>query len=88
MSDEATLPPCPRRREADARLDALTAAVETLKAQHVVLQAGLDENNKTTKEVRDILATFHTLGRVAKWISYIAGAVAAVWAALHEVRGR
>ena len=73
MNDEVTFPP--HRRAADLRIETLVTDVADLKRD-------LAENNKTTSEVRDILVTFKTLGTIAKWVAAIAGAIAAVVAAI------
>ncbi len=41
----------------------------------------IKENTEITTQVRDILASFRILGSVAKWFTYIVGAIGAVYAA-------
>lgn len=74
MSTEDTLPPVPERRADDPRVVRLVADVADLKQE-------MARNTAVTEQVRDILATFKTLGAIAKWVTAIAGAIAAIFAA-------
>lgn len=67
-----------QRRAADAKVTQLVTDVEDLKRQVV-------ENTAVTIQVRDILASFRVVASVAKWITAIAGMVAALLAMLKGV---
>jgi hypothetical protein len=89
---EATLPP--QRRAEDPRIAILVKDMETVKGVHADMQRKLDENTiitagtaNTVNEIRDILTTFKTLGKFAKWAGTIAAAVGGAWAAVKGVRG-
>ena len=84
-SPEVTWPP--QRRAADTRIETLVSDMTDLKTQHGEIKRLLDENTKTTVEVRDILTTFKTLGAFAKWFSAIAAAVAGLWFTIKTGRG-
>jgi hypothetical protein len=98
MDDEATAPPYQARRHdrraEDPRIQTLIDDVaETKKVQQLNALA-IAENTKLTSEmkgtvdeVKDILTSFRVLAKVAKWISSMAAAGAAIWAAWRQVRG-
>ena len=67
------------RRHNDLRIDALQQDM-------TLLHASVSEMKETVKEMHDILASFRVLAAVAKWITAIAGAVAAVYAGYHSIR--
>ena len=85
MSDETTLPPVDRRVD-DPRISQLVQDMAGVKIAHVAMQKSLDENTVVTNQVRDILTSFAIAGKIAKWVSAIAGAIAAIWAAKNELR--
>lgn len=60
------------RRSGDARIERLEQRMERFEGK-------LDENTATTREVRDILATFKIVGAVAKWCSIVGGAFVAMY---------
>lgn len=61
------------RRAADARVAQLVTDVDELKKQMAV-------NTEVTLQVRDILASFRGVAAVAKWVTAIAGMIAAILA--------
>jgi hypothetical protein len=67
------------RRHEDQRIATLVTDVATLKAQMV-------ENTVVTVQVRDILASFRIVGKIAKWMTAIVTAVTVTWAAIKGVR--
>lgn len=67
-----------RRRE-DQRIGKLVCDVCDLKEQ-------MAENTEITGQVRDMLASFRVIAVVAKWVTAIAAAVAAVVAAWHSFK--
>ncbi len=64
-----------QRRADDPRVTKLVTDMESLQHQMV-------ENTEVTMQVRDILASFKTAAAIAKWITTIAAAIAAVLAAI------
>ena len=66
------------RRADDPRVTKLVTDVESLQHQ-------MAENTEVTKQVRDILASFKTAAAIAKWITTIAAAGAAVTAFIKGV---
>ncbi len=60
------------RRAEDQRISKLCEDV-------AVLQVQMAENTKVTVQVRDILASFRVVYHVAKWITALGAAVAAVY---------
>lgn len=62
-----------QRRAADIKVAQLVTDVEDLKRQMAV-------NTEVTCQVRDILASFKVVASVAKWITAIAGMIAALLA--------
>ena len=69
-------------RSEETTLTENTKRIASLEAGHARIEAKLDMNTEVTHQVRDILGTFKTLGSVAKWLTAIAGAVAAIFAAI------
>lgn len=67
-----------QRRADDTRVTRLVIDVDDLKKQMAV-------NTEVTMQVRDILASFRVVASVAKWITAIAGMVAALLAVLKGV---
>ena len=59
------------RRSSDARVMQLAEDVAVLKVQMV-------ENTIVTMQVRDILSSFKVMASVAKWVTAIAGMIAAL----------
>lgn len=90
-----------RRRSVDSQLAAFSTRIGSLEAtmrernlisagikqEVAVLQGEMKANTNLTKEVRDILVTFKTVGKIAKWCSYILGAAAAGLATVKGLRG-
>lgn len=66
------------RRADDPRVTKLVTDVESLQVQ-------MAQNTEVTMQVRDILASFRTAAAVAKWITTMSAAVAAVYAAFKGV---
>lgn len=64
-----------QRRGDDPRIDALVQDV-------CLLKKDMAQNTEVTMQVRDILASFRVIAKVAKWLTAIATAVAAVYAAI------
>jgi len=62
-----------QRRSDDKRVDRLVLDVDDLKKQMSV-------NTEVTMQVRDILSSFKVVAGVAKWITAIAGMLAALLA--------
>lgn len=62
-----------QRRAADIKVAQLVTDVEDLKRQ-------MAENTAVIIQVRDILASFKVVASVAKWITAIAGMIAALLA--------
>ena len=75
MSDE-TVPP--RRRVDDERID-------NIEQKLAVFEQMLAENTTTTTEVRDILITVRTLGKLAIWAGSILAAVIGGYLAVKEL---
>lgn len=61
------------RRSEDVRVTQLVADVDDLKKQMAL-------NTEMTTQVRDILASFRVAASVAKWVTAIAGMIAALLA--------
>lgn len=68
-------------RAEDPRIATLLADVSTLKRD-------MAANNKMTKEVRDILASFRIMGVIAKWLAGVVAALAAIVQVWHWLTGR
>lgn len=51
-------------------------------------ESKLDENTATTREVRDILATFKVVGAIAKWCSAVGGAAILLYHGWMKLTGR
>lgn len=60
---------------------------EVTRAEFQQLVAKLDENTKVTAEVRDILATFNILFKVAKFVAAVSAAVGSVVAFWKLIKG-
>lgn len=75
MSDE-TIPP--RRRVDDERID-------NIEQKLAVFEKMLAENTTTTTEVRDILITVRTIGKLAVWAGTILAAVIGGYLAVKEL---
>ena len=75
MSDD-TVPP--RRRVDDERID-------NIEQKLAVFEKMLAENTTTTTEVRDILITARTLGKLAVWAGTILAAVIGGYLAVKEL---
>lgn len=75
------------RRSADQRIDELVAQHAELHACVGKLSVAVSELRATTDEVRDILASFRVIGRIAKWIGAIAAAGAAIIAFWRQLKG-
>jgi hypothetical protein len=82
------------RRSDDPRIAAMArslAVLERMKAHDVAtlmtdvndLKRQMVENTIVTVQVRDILASFKILGKIAKWVAAMGAAAAALW---HGVR--
>lgn len=67
-----------QRRAADIKVAQLVTDVDDLKRQ-------MAENTAVTCQVRDILASFKVVASVAKWITAIAGMIAALLALVKGV---
>jgi hypothetical protein len=67
------------RRHEDQRIATLVTDVATLKAQ-------MAENTQVTVQVRDILASFRIVGKIAKWFTAVVTAATVTWAAIKGVR--
>lgn len=67
------------RRQDDPRIAALVTDVAELKRQ-------MEENTTVTVQVRDILASFKIMGKIAKWVAAVVTAVTVTWAAVKGVR--
>ena len=50
------------------------------------LKNEMARNTQVTEQVRDILATFRVTTAIAGWVAAIATAVAAVWAAITQLK--
>jgi hypothetical protein len=69
-------------------------ALEEMKARDVTtlmsdvseLKRQMAENTVVTVQVRDILASFRIVGKVAKWTTAVVTACAVVWGAIKGVR--
>ena len=72
MEDTKTVTFKDRRASADPRIDTLLAGYEDLKRE-------MSENTQITKDMRDILGTFRVLGAIAKWVTGVAAAIAAIY---------
>lgn len=88
MSDQ------PQRRAEDPRIQQLVDDVAEAKERQGVMERKLDENTRITTEmkitveaVKDILTSFRVLKTVAVWLSSIAAAVGATWAAIRQIKG-
>lgn len=75
-----------QRRADDARISQLLIDHADLKRQHGKLHACVDSlqaevkrNTEVTEQVRDILTSFRVLAAVAKWVSKIGAAFAAIY---------
>jgi hypothetical protein len=68
------------RRQPDQRIATLVTDVATLKAQ-------MAENTAVTVQVRDILASFRIVGKIAKWIAAMGAAAVAVWHGIKFLKG-
>lgn len=89
-----------RRKSVDSQFAAFSTRIGSLEAamrDHNLMGAGIKDevaalqtemkvNTQVTTEVRDILVTFKTVGKIAKWCSYLLGALAAGLAALKGLR--
>lgn len=76
MGEEESVLPT-RRRADDERID-------NIEQKLAVFEKMLTENTATTTEVRDILITARTLGKLLTWGGGIVIAVFGAWAALRE----
>jgi hypothetical protein len=83
----------PRRRESDKVIDHLHECVEDMKKQFTTLSTNFDtlnkevaKNTEITNEVKDILKSFSLVGRAARWLGYVAGAVTALWALYTQIK--
>lgn len=90
-----------RRRSVDSQLAAFSTRIGSLesamrdrniisagiKDEVSVLKTEMKANTEITREVRNILVTFKNIGRIAKWCSYILGAIAAGFAVVKGIRG-
>jgi hypothetical protein len=68
------------RRQHDPRIATLVIDVAELKRQ-------MTENTAVTVQVRDILASFRILGKIAKWIAAMGAAAVAVWHGIRFFKG-
>lgn len=68
------------RRRDDARISKLVVDVK-------VLERKIDENSELTKEIRDLVTSFRVVASVAKWITTILLALAAMWHGWHFMKG-
>lgn len=89
----------PDRRGDDPKFVAIGQRIDDLTAQHASIAKAVAENTVITKRIEEStsglveawaaisggLKVLNVLGKVAKWVGIIAGAAAAVWAALHGV---
>lgn len=69
----------PQRRANDERLNQVIVDVATLQKQVAENTRITNDSAILTRQVRDILRSFHILGVIAKWVAAIAAGVAAVY---------
>lgn len=96
MSDDTSVPQNPPHHRADdPRIQKLVTDLADAKAAQGLMQASLDINTNATtamkgtvdemkgtvEDIKDILITFKTLGKFAKWISSIGAAIIGLFAA-------
>lgn len=81
------------RRESDARLDQLIEnqthqhdCTELVKLDVRDLKEEMRRNTEVTEQIRDILASFRVVGKVAKWVGTIGAAAASCIAAFKAWR--
>jgi hypothetical protein len=67
------------RRQTDPRIAALLTDVTLLKAE-------MEANTKITLQVRDILSSFHMVGRIAKWVTSVVTAIVVVFSVIKGVK--
>ena len=91
--DQAT----PDRRGEDPKFSEITKRIDGLVVQHTVLMAAVESNTVITKKIETSTAglveawdaisgglkVLNFLGKVAKWVTYIAGMLTAVYTAWH-----
>lgn len=85
-----------RRADDPWRAD-ITQSIDLLKSQHGEIRAAVDENTAVTNEIKTnteelieffkagkgFFTTVGYVAKFAKWLTAIAAAVGAVWAAMH-----
>jgi hypothetical protein len=69
---------------ADARLlkrtvESLYIEMRDIRTETKNTQTWVEDNAKVTREVRDILTSFHIIGSFAKWLTTVAAAIAFAW---------
>jgi hypothetical protein len=77
----------------EERLSAIEERLQRGSERMGVIERDLGANTAVTREIRDILELGRSglrilghLGTLARWVSYIAGAIGAVFGAAHAVR--
>lgn len=61
-----------QRRASDERIQTLITDVEAIKAE-------VKRNTEITEEVRDVLASFRVIAKVAKWLTIVVACVTAMY---------
>ena len=63
-----------------AFVEAMHNEVKDIRSETKNTQRWVEDNAKVTREVRDILTSFHVISSAAKWLTTVAAAVAVIWA--------
>ena len=85
------------RRTSDTKLEEMSTRITGLETSHTEMKQAISENTTITKQIADStsglveawaaisggLKVLNFLGKVAKWVTYIAGMIAAVYTAWH-----
>lgn len=89
------------RRAEDPRIAQLVTDVATARQKQEAMQTALDENTSITNavqrdvhemketvgQVRDAIASFKTLGVVAKWVGVVSAATGSIVVAWRQIKG-
>lgn len=68
------------RRRVDPRLEIMAQQIASLQSEMAI-------NTEVTKQVRDILTSFHIIAAFAKWLTIISACIAAVWTLIQKLKG-
>jgi len=64
-------------------VETLHSEVRDIRTQTISTQTWVEDNSKVTREVKEILMSFKTVGHFAKWITTVAASVAVVFGIVH-----